>query len=316
MTDIFMIYSGAILLGALHAFEPGHGKTLIAAYMVGTKGRAWDGMLLGAIVTITHTFSVILLGIVAQMLSKTYSDQVLHDWLGLVSAGIILIVGLWMLKQRLSGNAGHHHFHLFGGGHHHHTHDHHTHDHEHSHSHSHDHEHVHHDHSHDHSHSPHPHEVHEKSVTATHSHHTHNNTHELHDHAHSHHDHGHSHSHDHHHHVHTQPSAREPQSKLKLLLLGISGGLIPCPAAIATLLAAIAAGKIAQGLSVTLFFSLGLGAVMMSIGVILSQAGRLTEKISDNIELSHKLGIVSALVIVFIGSYTMFHSVRNILAVS
>lgn len=316
MTDIFMIYSGAILLGALHAFEPGHGKTLIAAYMVGTKGRAWDGMLLGAIVTITHTFSVILLGIVAQMLSKTYSDQVLHDWLGLVSAGIILIVGLWMLKQRLSGNAGHHHFHLFGGGHHHHTHDHHTHDHEHSHSHSHDHEHVHHDHSHDHSHSPHPHEVHEKSVTATHSHHTHNHTHELHDHAHSHHDHGHSHSHDHHHHVHTQPSAREPQSKLKLLLLGISGGLIPCPAAIATLLAAIAAGKIAQGLSVTLFFSLGLGAVMMSIGVILSQAGRLTEKISDNIELSHKLGIVSALVIVFIGSYTMFHSVKNILAVS
>ncbi len=316
MTNIIMIYSGAILLGALHAFEPGHGKTLIAAYMVGTKGRAWDGMLLGAIVTITHTFSVILLGIVAQMLSKTYSDQVLHDWLGLVSAGIILIVGLWMLKQRLSGNAGHHHFHLFGGGHHHHTHDHHTHDHDHSHSHSHDHEHVHHDHSHEHSHSHHPHEVHEKSVTATHSHHTHNNTHELHDHAHSHHDHGHSHSHDHHHHVHTQPSAREPQSKLKLLLLGISGGLIPCPAAIATLLAAIAAGKIAQGLSVTLFFSLGLGAVMMSIGVILSQAGRLTEKISDNIELSHKLGIVSALVIVFIGSYTMFHSVKNILAVS
>ncbi len=290
MTDIFMIYSGAILLGALHAFEPGHGKTLIAAYMVGTKGRAWDGMLLGAIVTITHTFSVILLGIVAQMLSKTYSDQVLHDWLGLVSAGIILIVGLWMLKQRLSGNAGHHHLHLFGSGHHHHTHDHHTHDHDHSHS-----------HSHDHSHSHHPHEVHEKSVTATHSHHTHNNTHEL---------------HDHHHHVHTQPSAREPQSKLKLLLLGISGGLIPCPAAIATLLAAIAAGKIAQGLSVTLFFSLGLGAVMMSIGVILSQAGRLTEKISDNIELSHKLGIVSALVIVFIGSYTMFHSVKNIFAVS
>ncbi len=316
MTNLFMIYSGAILLGALHAFEPGHGKTLIAAYMVGTKGRAWDGMLLGAIVTITHTFSVILLGIVAQMLSKTYSDQVLHDWLGLVSAGIILIVGLWMLKQRLSGNADHHHFHLFGGGHHHHSHEHHTHDHEHSHSHSHDHEHVHHDHSHDHLHSHHPHEVHEKSVTATHSHHTHNHTHELHDHAHSHHDHGHSHSHDHHHHVHTQPSAREPQSKLKLLLLGISGGLIPCPAAIATLLAAIAAGKIAQGLSVTLFFSLGLGAVMMSIGVILSQAGRLTEKISDNIELSHKLGIVSALVIVFIGSYTMFHSVKNILAVS
>ena len=55
---------------------------------------------------------------------------------------------------------------------------------------------------------------------------------------------------------------------------------------------------------------------MMTIGVLLSHAGRLTDKISDNMELSRKLGIVSALVIVCIGSYTMFHSVKNILAVS
>ncbi len=314
MTNLFMLYSGAILLGALHAFEPGHGKTLIAAYMVGTKGRAWDGMLLGAIVTITHTFSVILLGVVAQMLSTTYSDQTLHDWLGLVSAGIILIVGIWMLRQRLSGNAGHTHIHLFGKGHshHHHGHDHHHHTHEpaHSHDHSHATDHTHdHDHSHDHVHDPHTH-THEHHADA----HDHDHTH----HSHSHDDHSHDHHHDHdaHHHSHAPASKGKPHSKLELLLLGISGGLIPCPAAIATLLAAIAAGKIAQGVSVTLAFSLGLGAVMMTIGVLLSHAGRLTEKISDNMELSRKLGIVSALVIVGIGSYTLFHSVKNILAVS
>jgi len=63
---------------------------------------------------------------------------------------------------------------------------------------------------------------------------------------------------------------------------------------------------------VTIFFSLGLGLVMMSIGVALSQTGRLTAKIGENLELGRKLGIVSAVLIVFLGSYTMFHSVRNI----
>ncbi|MCI5138541.1 MAG: hypothetical protein D3922_09045, partial [Candidatus Electrothrix sp. AR1] len=150
MTNLLMLYSGAIALGALHAFEPGHGKTLIAAYMIGTRGRAWDGLLLGAIVTITHTFSVILLGIIAKILSKTYSDEILHDWLGLISAAIIMAVGVWMLRQRLSGRSTHQHVHLFGKGH---SHEHH---HPHTHKHSHDteqddhHGHSHDDHNHNH----------------------------------------------------------------------------------------------------------------------------------------------------------------------
>ncbi|MGX9726694.1 MAG: HoxN/HupN/NixA family nickel/cobalt transporter [Candidatus Electronema sp. VV] len=252
MTSLFALYSTAIFLGALHAFEPGHGKTLIAAYMIGTRGRAWDGVLLGAIVTVTHTFSVILLGLAAMMLSKRYSDETLHNWLGLVSAAMILIVGIWMLRQRLS-SAGHGHFHLFGGhDHHHHPHD----------SHSHEH--------------PHPHEPH------SHSHH--------------------------------QPAAAaaKPTSKLELLLLGMSGGIIPCPAAIATLLIAIGAGKIGQGLTVTLFFSLGLGLVMITIGVLLSQSRRLTGKISENMDFARKMGIASAGLITVLGLYTMFNSVRSI----
>ena len=116
MPQDIMLYLGAIALGALHAFEPGHGKTLIAAYMIGTRGRAMDGVLLGIIVTFTHTFSVILLGIIAKLLSHSYSETQLHAWLGLGSSALILAVGLWMLKQRLGGNGGHH-FHLFGHGH-------------------------------------------------------------------------------------------------------------------------------------------------------------------------------------------------------
>ena len=128
MGQDIVLYMGAIALGALHAFEPGHGKTIIAAYMIGTRGRAIDGILPGLIVTFSHTFSVIILGIIAKLLSQSYSEDQLHGWIGLFSAVLILAVGLWMLRQRLSGH-GHTHTHLFGKGH----------DHGHSHSHSHEH---------------------------------------------------------------------------------------------------------------------------------------------------------------------------------
>jgi len=308
MTNIFMLYSGAVALGALHAFEPGHGKTLIAAYMIGTRGRAWDGLLLGAIVTVTHTFSVILLGITAKILSKTYSDEILHDWLGLVSAVIILAVGVWMLRQRLSGRSTHQHVHLFGKGH---SHEHH---HPHTHKHSHDTEHDDHD-SHDHNHG-HALDGQKEHVHEHHHPHEHDHVHDGSYHEHPHHSHEHM-EEKHKHHTqnahNTQHDHRDTEKNTwELFMLGISGGIIPCPAAIATLLAAIAAGKIAQGLSVTLFFSLGLGMVMMSIGVALSQAGRLTDKISENLNFARSMGIVSALLIMVLGSCTMFHSVKNI----
>ena len=254
MTNTLMLYTGAITLGALHAFEPGHGKTLISAYMIGSRGKAWDGIALGAIVTFTHTFSVILLGLAAKFLSKSYTDTELHNWLGLVSAAIILVVGLWMLRQHLLGHSGHHHFHLFGQGHSHATH------HEHSHSHE-----THHDHKHEHSHN-----------------------HDL------------------------NGTAQTVNNKWQLLLLGISGGIIPCPAAIAVLLTAIAAGRISQGLSVTFFFSLGVGLVMMSIGLALSRVGHLTEKITENFKFAKRMGVVSAVLITSLGSYTLFNSVKNI----
>lgn len=264
-----MLYLYAVGLGALHAFEPGHGKTLIAAYMVGTRGRAVDGLLLGLVVTFTHTFSVILLGVIATILSKSYSEQDLHAWLGLFSAIIILIVGIWMLKTRLSPGSGHGHRHLLQK-------------------------------SSDH-HSP-------EDISDHHHHHDHQPSHPD--------DHGHHHPHEHpHHHAHSPHRGETENTGLgNLLLLGISGGLVPCPAAIAALLAAIGTGRSTQGLMMTIFFSIGLGGVMMTIGVILSQAGKLTLKISESQEFARRLGILSAVLITLLGLYTLVHSLRNILS--
>ncbi len=293
MPQDIMLYLGAIALGALHAFEPGHGKTLIAAYMIGTRGRAMDGVLLGLIVTFTHTFSVIALGVIAKLLSHTYTETQLHAWLGLGSSALILLVGIWMLKQRLGGHGGHH-FHLFGHGH----------GHDHDHGHDADHDHSHEDHSHD--------DGHCHSHDAAHDH----DHRDDHDHAHSHatvqpHDHDHfsTPAHDQAA-AQPQPDVKAPYNKWNLLVLGVSGGLVPCPAAIATLLAAIAAGRIAQGLTMAIFFSVGLGVVMMTIGVVLSHAGRLTEHIGANQEFSRRMGIVSAVLITVLGFYTLIHSVR------
>ena len=89
---------------------------------------------------------------------------------------------------------------------------------------------------------------------------------------------------------------------------------MPCPPAIVALLAAIGAGRTADGLKVTIFFSLGLGMVMMTIGVILSQARHLTRKVSDNLPLARKLGIFSALIITVLGCVTLFNSIKELLS--
>ena len=92
-------YLTATLLGGMHALEPGHGKTVVAAYLIGTKGKKIDAVILGLVVTLTHTFSVILLAIAAKVASTkmTLTDESLHGYIGLVAGLLILAVGIWML---------------------------------------------------------------------------------------------------------------------------------------------------------------------------------------------------------------------------
>jgi nickel/cobalt exporter len=144
----------AFVLGAAHALTPGHGKTIVAAYLVGSRGTLKHAAFLGAMVTFTHTVSVFLLGLATLFLFQYVVPQKVTQVLGAISGISIILIGGWMLLKRLRRT---HHAH---GHSHSHTHDHqhtHEHSHEHDHIHEHDHEQSHghsHEHSHEHSHGP------------------------------------------------------------------------------------------------------------------------------------------------------------------
>jgi nickel/cobalt exporter len=110
--------------GAVHALSPGHGKAMVAAYLVGTRGSTRDAIVLGATVTVTHTAGVVALGAVALGLSAWVLPEDLYPWLTLVSGLMVVGVGAAVLRGRVRG-LGHSHDHDHGHGHSHgHTHDH------------------------------------------------------------------------------------------------------------------------------------------------------------------------------------------------
>ncbi len=111
-------------LGTLHALSPGHGKTLVAAYLVGSRGRMRHAVLLGAVVTVTHVTSVFILGAVALWASEYVLPEKLTPWMSLAAGILVLLMGGWMLQSRLRHKDHHHDHH---------------HDHKHDHEHGHDH---------------------------------------------------------------------------------------------------------------------------------------------------------------------------------
>ncbi|MGZ4280259.1 MAG: nickel/cobalt transporter [Solirubrobacteraceae bacterium] len=124
--------------GAVHALSPGHGKAMVAAYLVGARGTARHAVALGLTVTVTHTIGVFALGAVALALSAYVLPEDLYPWLNLVSGLLVLGVGASVVRARVRGarTPAHHHDHAHGHDHHHHEHGHH--------------EHGHHDHGHGH----------------------------------------------------------------------------------------------------------------------------------------------------------------------
>jgi ABC-type nickel/cobalt efflux system permease component RcnA len=105
----------ALFWGAAHALSPGHGKTIVTAYLVGQRGTPRHAALLGLIVTVTHTIGVFALGLVTLALSQFIVPDRLYPWLNLASGLLVVAIGVTVLRARWH-RAHHHH-------HHHHEHD-------------------------------------------------------------------------------------------------------------------------------------------------------------------------------------------------
>ena len=103
--------AAALFWGAAHALSPGHGKTIITAYLVGQRGTPVHAALLGLIVTITHTIGVFALGAVTLALSQLIVPDTLYPWLNLVSGLLVVGIGAAVLRARLRRDRHHHHHH-------------------------------------------------------------------------------------------------------------------------------------------------------------------------------------------------------------
>ena len=120
----------SLLLGASHAALPGHGKTVMAAYLAGKHGTARDAFVVGATVTATHTMGVLALGLGLTLSTTLAGERVTND-LGVVSGALVALVGVGLLWQAVRGRRQTAHVHD------------HDHDHDHVHDHVHDHPHKH-----------------------------------------------------------------------------------------------------------------------------------------------------------------------------
>lgn len=286
---IMVAMLAAFGVGAAHALSPGHGKTVVAAYLIGSRGTPKHAIFLGLTVTISHTVGAYLAWAVIKYASDYIVPEALYSWLGFISGvviagmGVALFVQRWRALRRASVPVPHVH-----------AHDDHTHDHDHPHEHD-GHVHSHHEHDHDHEHS--------------------------HDHAHDHtHDHEDDPSKPHKHglfgreHTHLPPEGTKVTFG-NLLALGIAGGIIPCPSAVLVLLVAVGSKHIDLGLPLLLAFSLGLAGVLTLIGLALvygrSLAGRVRVGGAISRTVLLRLPVVSALAVCCLGILMAFGAINS-----
>ena len=270
----------------MHALTPGHGKTIVGAYLVGSRGTMKHALYLGLTTTITHTLGVFALGLVTLFAAQYILPETLYPWMSLLSGLFVVGIGLNLLTSRVRSSGIQ--FPKFRS---------HTSGSEHSHS-----------------------LVFQHTATEAigHGHknvlkiapahlHIHDHAHSAHPHVHRHNDHEHHRSHDH---AHMPPAQVTLRS---LLTLGISGGLIPCPSALVVLLGAIALNKIGLGLILVLAFSLGLAGALTAIGMLFIYAGRLFERFPSQGRVIRFVPVLSALFVSAVGAAIVWKALGEIM---
>lgn len=226
----------ALGVGAAHALAPGHGKTITAAYLVGTRGRYRDALRLGVIVALMHTLSVLVLAITWVGLTgwSGIGTERVTAWMQALAGLVVICVGTHLAYRHLRSGGGPDHSHP-------------PHDHGHGHGHRHGHDHGHgHDHRHDHGHelgaerAPHGGVAVRSPARRL----------------------------DRHHHQHDEVALTDPWSRRGLLAIGLSGGLLPSPSAFLVLVSGLLTGRSLDAVLLVGAFGVGLAGTLTAVGVV------------------------------------------------
>jgi nickel/cobalt transporter (NicO) family protein len=312
--NAWLFAPSAILLGALHGLEPGHSKTMMAAFIIAIRGTVAQAILLGLAATLSHTAIVWIIALGGLYFGSKWTAEGAEPYLQIVSGLLIIGVAGWMSWRNWRDHHGHAEHSAAHHGHEHHDHE----DHEHDHHHDHDHAHAHaHDHDDQHDHL-HPH------ARGYQGHHHRNFGHPRHERP-----------------QRRAAAAKDARFKEDLLvvdpeaiadaherehaleinrrfagrkattgeiaLFGLTGGLIPCPAAITVLLLCLQLGKIALGAALVLCFSVGLALTMVLVGVAAALSLRHVSTHWTGFETFARVApYVSGALVAALGLYTLY----------
>ena len=256
-TNLWLFVPSAILLGALHGLEPGHSKTMMAAFIIAVRGTVAQAVLLGVSATISHTAIVWIIALLGLHFGSAYNTEAIEPYLQLVSGVLIVLVAIWMMAQ-----TWHHSHH----GHN----DNHTHDHHHDHTHAHD-------------------------DLKNHSHLDLDPIEDMDDHQRQH--------------------ALEIQQRFanrtvttgQIIMFGLTGGLIPCPASVTVLLICLQLKQITMGVVLVLCFSIGLALTMVGVGAAAALSlNRVSKTWGGFDSIAQKAPYLSGALITLVGIYTAY----------
>ena len=265
----------AILLGALHGLEPGHSKTMMAAFIIAVRGTVRQAVLLGLAATFSHTLVVWVVALGGMWLFGGINAETTEPYFQAASGILIVIIAAWMLwRTRREQHAVHDHDHD-----HDHDHGHHQHGHHHDHNHGHD----------DGQHEDHASAGEERGLEIASGGYI-----------------------DAHERAHAEDIRRRFASRNvttgQIILFGLTGGLIPCPGAITVLLLCLQLQRLALGAVLVLCFSIGLAITMVTSGVIAAiSVTQVSKRWSGFGEIVRKAPYVSGAVILVVGLYVAVH---------
>ena len=236
--NAWLFLPAAILLGALHGMEPGHSKTMMAAFIVAIRGTVRQAVILGVAATISHTAVVWVVALVGLKLGQRWNSAVVEPYLQLASAAVILAVALWMALRAW------------------------------------------------------------RHLRA------HDDEHE-----------------DEHEREHADEMRRHLEAGQvgngRILLFGLTGGLVPCPASITVLMLCLQLRQVALGAALVLCFSIGLALTLVASGVVAALGARhLVGKLSRFRHFAEQAPLLSAGLMVLVAGYMAVHGLAGLRALA